>query len=118
LAIGGRPRSVAFLPDGSRAYVPSEGNASVTVIDTVAHRVVSTIPIQGASVLPMHALVSPDGGAVFVSTGRGNSVAVIDPDTNSTVATIPVGSRPWGIALSPDGQWLFSANGASNDVSV
>jgi len=29
-----------------------------------------------------------------------------------------VGARPWGIALSPDGKMLYSANGPSNDVSV
>jgi YVTN family beta-propeller protein len=29
-----------------------------------------------------------------------------------------VGTRPWGIVLSPDGKYLFSANGPSNDVSV
>jgi len=29
-----------------------------------------------------------------------------------------VGKRPWGIALSPDGRTLYSANGPSNDVSI
>jgi YVTN family beta-propeller protein len=29
-----------------------------------------------------------------------------------------VGGRPWGIALSPDGKYLFAANGTTNDVSV
>jgi YVTN family beta-propeller protein len=31
---------------------------------------------------------------------------------------VKVGDRPWGIALSPDGKWLYTANGPSNDVSV
>jgi YVTN family beta-propeller protein len=31
---------------------------------------------------------------------------------------IPVGKRPWGIALSPDGRKIYTANGVSNDVSV
>ncbi len=29
-----------------------------------------------------------------------------------------VGQRPWGIALTPDGGRLYTANGPSNDVSV
>ena len=33
-------------------------------------------------------------------------------------ATVPVGKRPWGIALTPDGRKLYTANGPSNDVSV
>jgi YVTN family beta-propeller protein len=33
-------------------------------------------------------------------------------------ASIAVGARPWGIALSPDGRYAYTANGPSNDVSV
>jgi YVTN family beta-propeller protein len=29
-----------------------------------------------------------------------------------------VGKRAWGIAVSPDGSRLYTANGASDDVSV
>jgi len=29
-----------------------------------------------------------------------------------------VGVRPWGMALSPDGKFLYTANGPSDDVSV
>ncbi len=28
-----------------------------------------------------------------------------------------VGARPWGIAVSPDGKTLYTANGPSGDVS-
>lgn len=34
------------------------------------------------------------------------------------LATVPVGQRRWGIALTPDGRRLYTANGLSNDVSV
>ena len=29
-----------------------------------------------------------------------------------------VGERPWGIDLTPDGRYLYTANGPGNDVSV
>jgi YVTN family beta-propeller protein len=29
-----------------------------------------------------------------------------------------VGKRPWGITFSPDGKYLFAANGPSDNVSV
>src|ERR1700688_2750713 len=35
---GGRPRSVAFLPDGSRAYVASEPGGAGGGVDTAAHK--------------------------------------------------------------------------------
>jgi YVTN family beta-propeller protein len=32
--------------------------------------------------------------------------------------TIPVGLRPWGVALTADGNVLYTADGRSNQVSV
>ncbi len=43
---------------------------------------------------------------------------MLDAQSYAVLATIKVGKRPWGIVLSPDGKYLFSANGPSNDVSV
>ena len=43
---------------------------------------------------------------------------MIDTHTYALTNTIKVGARPWGTALSPDGKYLFAANGPSNDVSV
>ena len=84
----------------------------------------------------MGTAVSKDGKELYVSTGRGNTVAVIDTKKveaqrspllsargegageESIVAMIPVGNRAWGIALDPSGSKLYTANGASNDISV
>ena len=52
------------------------------------------------------------------TTGRGGGVAVLDARERKVVATIKAGARPWGIALSPDGAYAFTANGPSDDVSV
>jgi YVTN family beta-propeller protein len=117
IEVGGRPRSVAFLPDGSRAFAACESEAFVAVLDPKAHTVLQKIDLEKGA-LPMGTAMSADGKELFVSTGRGNSIVVIDPKTNAVVATVPVGGRVWGIALSPDGSKLYTANGASNDVSV
>src|SRR5437870_5603115 len=132
---GGRPRSVAFLPDGSRAYVACENGGYVAEIDAKSHNLLSKIQLPTGS-LPMGTAISKDGKELYVSTGRGNAVAIIDAQKNevprspllsargegegeeSIVAMIPVGNRAWGIALDPSGSKLYTANGASNDVSV
>jgi YVTN family beta-propeller protein len=132
---GGRPRSVAFSPDGSRAYAACENGGYVAAIDAPSHQLLSKIQLPTGS-LPMGTSVSPDGKELYVSTGRGNAIAIIDTQKinaqrspllsargdgqgeKSIVAMIPVGSRVWGIALDPSGTKLYTANGASNDVSV
>jgi YVTN family beta-propeller protein len=48
----------------------------------------------------------------------GGTVVAIDTRTNKPVGSVEVGLRPWGIAISPDGTRLYTANGPSNDVSV
>jgi YVTN family beta-propeller protein len=44
---------------------------------------------------------------------------VLDATAKKFVRSIEdVGTRPWGIGLSPDGKKLYTANGPSGDVSV
>ena len=45
-------------------------------------------------------------------------MAAIDLVSGKEIASVEVGMRPWGIALTADGQYLYVANGPSNDVSV
>jgi YVTN family beta-propeller protein len=42
----------------------------------------------------------------------------IDAFTLKVAGSIEVGERPWGVALSPDGRYAYTANGPSNDVTV
>src|SRR5438552_8363935 len=132
---GGRPRSVAFSSDGSRAYVACENGGYVAVIDARSHKLFSKIQLPIGS-LPMGAAISRGGKELYVSTGRGNAIAIIDTQKlnaqaspllsargegegeESIVTMITVGNRVWGIALDPAGSKLYTANGASNDVSV
>jgi YVTN family beta-propeller protein len=108
---------VAFLPDGSRAYVPSENGASLTVIDAKRLKPIKTIALE-KGMRPMGTVVSADGSRLYVSTGRSKMVLTLDTKTNTVVNAIEAGMRPWGVALSADGKTLFTANGPSNDVSV
>lgn len=119
MPVGLRPRSILFTADGKRAFVANEVSGDVTVLDAHTHEKLATIPIGVPAALPMHLTASADGARVYVSLGRHKGIAEIDPETFEVVRTIPdVGTRPWGIALTPDGSRLFSANGPSGDVSV
>jgi len=47
-----------------------------------------------------------------------NTVSVINTATNLVIATIPVGTNPEGLAIRPDGAFVYVANNGSGDVSV
>jgi DNA-binding beta-propeller fold protein YncE len=65
--------------------------------------------------------VSPDGDYVFVSLEYSNALAVFDLETalhdgfrrSSLVGTVPLGVAPVGIAVAPDGKYLYVTSEAT-----
>jgi YVTN family beta-propeller protein len=57
---------------------------------------------------------------IYVTNQLDNTLSVIDASTYSVVATVslPAGSSPRGVALTLNGQFLYVADGGSNNVSV
>ena len=43
---------------------------------------------------------------------------VLDTQTFSIVDTIPVTGEPWDVAVSPDGQWVYTGDRQSGVISV
>jgi YVTN family beta-propeller protein len=116
-----RPRSIAFSPDGQRAFTTCEESHSVAVIDARTRSSAGSIDLPGEGVRPMGLVVSAGGGKLYASGGRGGTVHVIDlaaspPRLERTIEN--VGERPWGIGLATKGNKLYTANGGSGDVSV
>lgn len=117
MVVPGRPRSVAFLPDGSRAFIPAETHGTMTVVD-LRRREADTVFALPSGSRPMGTVMTRDGRRLYVTNGRAGTVSVLDVATLRVRATIRVGARPWGAALSPGERWLYVANGPSNDLSV
>lgn len=116
LPVGKRPRNAAFLAGGRLALVPGELDASLTLIDVERRKVLRRVHIPGAMVLPMGIRIA--GGAVFVTTGRGGELVKLDAATLAMKGRVRVGERPWGLAVSADGQFAFTANGPSNTMTI
>ena len=72
VTVGPRPRSISFLPDGSRAYVPSETGGTMSLIDTKKLATIKTIKL-GDGIRPMGQAMAKDGKHLYVSTGRSKS---------------------------------------------
>src|SRR5690606_13607710 len=122
---GNRPRAVAFTADSSTAFISDETSGTVSVVDAQKHTLLTTIKIpppssgQTAPPLPMGLDMSADGSRLYVGLGRAQAVAEIDVAKREVLRVIEnVGTRPWGVAVTPDGQTLYTANGPGGDVSV
>lgn len=117
IEVPGRPRSVAFTPDGAKAFIPAETHGTLTRIDVRRRQPDTTFALPPNS-RPMGTLMAPDAKTLYVSNGRGGTVSVLELPSLRLRGNVRVGPRPWGIGLSPGGRWLYVANGPSNDVSV
>ncbi len=114
-----RPRAILLPPGTHRGYVTNEFGASLTVFSTEDYKVVKTISLGDAQVVRPMGIASADGKLIYVTTGRFGALLEIDPEAGRIVRTFPkVGQRPWGLALSRDGQKAFTANGPSGDISI
>ena len=51
-------------------------------------------------------------------TSLATQLSVIDTTNNTVIATVPVGTKPWEVAVSPDGKKAYVANFFSNTTSV
>ena len=78
-----------------------------------------TISLGDPQVVRPMGIASADGKLLYVTTGRFGALLEIDPEAGRIVRTIPkIGQRPWGVALSRDGQKAYTANGPSGDISI
>jgi YVTN family beta-propeller protein len=103
----------------SGPFIYVAGSSGLAVLDATTDLNLTTVPVKGAYELA----ISPDQGTVYVADASSNSVSVINTATNAVVSTIPVGPGPDGIAVTPNGGFVYVANNdannpASNTVSV
>ncbi|MGO4704087.1 PQQ-dependent catabolism-associated beta-propeller protein [Dyella sp. 2RAB6] len=113
IAVGRRPRGMAFSPDHGRLYVASGDDDRIDVIDTKTNRVVDRLP-SGPD--PERFALSPDGKRLYVANERDSAVSFVDVAGKRIVATVSVGSEPEGMAVSPDGKTVICTSEAASLV--
>jgi YVTN family beta-propeller protein len=97
---------IAFTPDGSYAFVGSRSVNQIKVIDTTTLTVISTISTPGETrSLAAH----PTLDVIYATSGTG-AVLVIDSNTFAIIDIISISAEPWDIAVTSDGQWLFTGD--------
>jgi len=106
------PSRSASEPAPARIYVTNQLDNTVSVIDGRTHKIVTTVRV---GVSPAQMAVSPDHKFVYIANTGSDTVSVLDTANNTIGRTIalPRGSRPLGIAVNPNGRYLYTADGGS-----
>jgi YVTN family beta-propeller protein len=126
---GGEYPFWVVIKGNTTAYVSSQRDQEVDVVDIGVPAVVARIPVGRQ---PNKMILDRAGDRLFVANGNDDTVSVVDTATNKVTETIAVlaptdvladerglkGANPNGLALSPDERTLYVTNGATNAVAV
>lgn len=95
------------------AYVSSEKDDALTLIDTATLAVKGTIPTckRGRHIQRMA------DGKLMVACTDSNAADVIDPATGRSVRRIPLGDEPEAFDISPDGKTVYVSNEDAGEAS-
>ena len=116
LDVGRTPVSLTLKPDGGELMVCNFDSDSISIIETGNDEVGSSLEIGQH---PSRGVVTLDNSRLYVTNFGSNSVAVYDIDLGRRIADrSTVGSRPDGLALTPDQNYLLVLDTQSGDVTV
>jgi YVTN family beta-propeller protein len=127
-ATGEYPFDVAVKSDrfsgaASVAYVSSQRDNEVVVVDLAGGSVTGRIPVGSQ---PNKMVLSPSQNLLYVANGNSDTVSIIDTTSNGVVRTISLarpnykykGGNPNFLTLSADGKTLYATLAGENAVAV
>ena len=122
ISLPGRPYGVLATPDSKTVYVSNWSSSSVWAIHTTTDTVTRRIAVGAHPT----AMVLSRQGLLYVADSNADRVTVISTGDNSVVGRIdvrpfsgaPLSSSPEGVAVGPDGRYLYVANSGENAVVV
>lgn len=126
--VGSSPRGVAVRSDGSFIYTADYSDDALSIID-IANNSRSTIDVGDG---PLGAAMSPDDAYLYVTNNSEDSLSIISIDSNELFVTLTnhyyidyyndsediAFDEPYGVAVSPDGYYVFVVNSGNNTLSV
>lgn len=150
VAVTREPVAAAVTPDGRFLFVANrlpagaaDGDYSaavVSVLDTAAKKVVTTIELLNGSMSLQDICISPDGKYAYLThilaryqlpttqLERGwmntNALSIIDVPKKKLLNTVLLddvdlgAANPWGVALTADGKYICVAQAGTDELSV
>ncbi len=121
------PLSVAATSDGSKVYVSSQRDNTVSVLNCAAPAAPTLTTILVTGQHPISLLLNRAQTKLYVANAHSETVSVVSTATNTVASTIllqPTGAHslagvtPTGLGLTPDETRLYVALGDLNAIGV
>lgn len=106
--------ALKLSPAGDRVYVASY-NGLVYALSTTTRELVASAPVpNGPWGIAFHTTATDS--LMYVTARDGGTITEIDMKTMLPLRTFNVGGRPHGLAISPDGRTLYTADVGQGQV--
>ncbi|WP_236974181.1 exo-alpha-sialidase [Membranihabitans maritimus] len=120
ISIGNNPHEIGITPDQRYAYLSSyeaPGN-QILVVDLMKRTQVDTIFTKDK--IRIHGVaISSDGKNAYFTAGQSSFIVEVETSTNTIARSIPThGELSHMVYLSPDDEYILTANITSEDISV
>jgi YVTN family beta-propeller protein len=121
------PFAVAALQNGTRAYVTSQRDGTVTVLDTTDPAAMKEVAVLSTGAHPDALKLNAAQTRLFVANAHSDTVSIIDTASNKITGTILLrpqsmgaiaGATPTGLAVSPDEKTLYVTLGDMNAIAI
>lgn len=109
------PKSLRHSPNGKYVVVNCLYGHKVAIIDAHTYKTLRTVDLPDE---PVECDFSHKGNVTWVSLYNQNRVAAIDLQQGKIVGFAETGKIPKVVAVSPNGDWVYVANWASESISV
>lgn len=114
--VGRGPYGVAITPDSKYAYVTNMKSGNISVIDISTNSVIKTISPAFDTITPGDIAVTPDGKYVFFLDS--SKICRITPSEDYLLNTNFIHSGLYGMAITPDSEYVYVTNQQSGRVYV
>jgi YVTN family beta-propeller protein len=117
------PGAVTISPGGGRVYLADSNAGLVIVIGTSTNKVLKTVAVpDGVSAMtlsPRGFLLYIDGAATGGPDGPcGGSMDVMSTSNYAIVGTQGVGCAPGGLAVTPNGEYVYATASGDNALTI
>lgn len=116
IAVPSQPEAINVTADGAEVWVGSNATGRVSVVSATTGEV--SLAAEGMG-FPYRVLFTPDQTQVFLPDYRNEELRVLDRATRKERGRVGFpGGGPQGVAISPDGKYVFVSLSAQGRVAV
>ncbi|MBM4402331.1 MAG: YncE family protein, partial [Candidatus Cloacimonetes bacterium] len=107
VTVGKMPEAMVFSPNEKFLYVANSGEKTISTIDTFSLAISEIIDLSNINSFPRWLAIEPQGEFLFIGHNEEPFLSIVSTKTGEVVGSLGKETKPWMLAVSPDGKNLL-----------